>query len=75
MKEIIILFDDIPCLLVALINNPLHLSVNGIRHTVAIGLGVGQVTSDEYLILIPAVLDHAHLIGDTVLPWQSGWPA
>ena len=67
MKNVVILFDDVLCLLITLVNDSLDLAVNGVSHLIAVGLGMGQIPSDEYLVLITAVLNHSHLLRHAVL--------
>ena len=41
MKNVVILFDDVLCLLITLVNDSLDLAVNGVSHLIAVGLGRG----------------------------------
>ena len=57
VEHIVVFANDMLGLRVTLIHNPLYLAVDGVRHLVAIALGMGQITADEYFVLVPAVLN------------------
>ena len=51
--------NDLFCLQITLINDPLDLLVDGARHMLTVTSRMREIAADEYLILVIIIIDQA----------------